>query len=269
MSAVETERAAGIRAVTDDEIETFRAYGWVHLKRFYEPDFAAGLLERLQGLIAAEEGADDDNPFAKAGLNMFRPFEDPARKDEVFEQFTHSLAFAQAARDLMGKPERFYEDKVLCKEPAEAGGGVTPWHQDFSYHPFDRSGTLLFWMPFVDCPPEKGTMRFLDGSHKAGLLGRFVHRADGHDLLDEYPGLDREYPISAPLHLHPGDLTVHDRLTVHFAPENETDSPRWVYTVSWFNDDALYTGMPCHRMDGLGLDVNKQLDHPNFPRITA
>jgi hypothetical protein len=269
MSTIDTTRLAGIRSVTDEEVQRFRRHGWVRLDRFYEPSFAQTLLEHLQELLAQEDAGADENPFAKAGLNAFRPFEDPARKDELFQDFTHSLAFAQAARALMGRPERFYEDKVLCKEPATAGGGVTPWHQDFSYHPFDRSGTLLFWMPLVDCPPEKGTMRFLDGSHEAGLLGRHVHRADGHDLLVDHPGLEDRFPVTEPLHLHPGDVTVHDRMTVHFAPENETDSPRWVYTVSWFNADALYTGMPCHRMDGLGLQVNQPLDHPNFPTITT
>jgi ectoine hydroxylase-related dioxygenase (phytanoyl-CoA dioxygenase family) len=123
-------------------------------------------------------------------------------------------------------------------------------------------------MPLVDCPPEKGTMRFLSGSHRAGLLGRFVHRTDGYDLLDHFSELEQAHPISEPLHLAPGDVTVHDRMTVHFAPENTTDSIRWVYAVSWFNDDALYTGQPCHRMDGLDLKVNERLDHPNFPRIT-
>jgi hypothetical protein len=268
MATTEAREVAGIRAVTDEEVRTFKEKGWVRLEGFYDPAVSGDLLERLQGLIAAEEGVEDDNPFAKTGLKMFRPFEDPARKDPAFERFAQSLPLAEAAAALMGRPERFYEDKVLCKEPASSGGARTPWHQDFSYHPFDRQGTLLFWMPLVDCPPEKGTMRFLDGSHKAGLLGRFVHRSDGYDLLDEYPGLEEKFPMSEPIHLVPGDVTVHDRMTVHYAPENETDSPRWVYTVSWFNADALYTGMPCHRMDGLGLEINQPLDHPHFPRIT-
>ena len=262
-----TAQAARIRAVTPDEIERFREQGWVKLERFYDPVFADTLLARLHEVMAAE--GEQDNPFAQGDFNAFRPFEDPARKDELFEAFTHALPFAQAAADLMGRPERFYEDKVLCKEPAKAGGGVTPWHQDFSYHPFDRAGTLLFWIPLVDCPPEKGTMRFLTGSHKAGLLGRHVQRTDGEDLLTDYPGLETTFPVSDPIEVLRGDVTVHDRMTVHSAPENTTDSPRWVYTVSWFNTDALYTGMPCHRMDGLDLKVNQPLDHPNFPTITT
>jgi hypothetical protein len=268
MTDVQTgSMSASVRAVTVQEVDAFRANGWVKLEGFFTPALADELLGRLTRLMAADAESGKDNPFA--GTAMFRPFEDPCKQDELFQSFSHSLSLARAAAALMGKPERFYEDKALCKEPAKAGGGVTPWHQDFSYHPFDRQGTLLFWIPLVDCPPQKGTMRFLSGSHRAGLFGRFVHRTDGYDLLDHFPDLTERYPISEPLHLARGDVTVHDRMTIHYAPENETDDTRFVYTVSWFNDDALYTGMPCHRMDGLGLELNERLDHPNFPRITS
>jgi hypothetical protein len=262
-----TSLVDSIREVTADEIATYRENGWVKLERLFDPQLATELLERLQVLMAA--GGDQDNPFQGAGITMFQAYEDPSKSDQLFHDFSHAPGLARAAVALMGRPERFYEDKALCKEPAASGGGHTPWHQDFSYHPFDRQGTLLFWVPLVDCPPEKGTMRFLNGSHRAGLFGRFVHRTDGYDLLDHYPELRDRLAMSEPLHLEPGDITVHDRMTLHYAPENTTDSTRYVYTVSWFNRDALYTGAPNHRMDGLGLKVNEPLDHPNFPAITG
>ena len=42
--------------------------------------------------------------------------------------------------------------------------------------------------------------------------------------MDTYPEVTTRYPISPPLDLRAGDVTVHDALTVHSAPENETDS---------------------------------------------
>lgn len=268
MTEALSERLLGsIREITSDEIERYRENGWITLKQLYSPDLAEELLAEFKALMAA--GADESNPFQGAGVTMFDAFEDPSRRSDAFRRFSHDPALARAAAALMGRPECFYEDKALCKQPAADGGGVTPWHQDFAYHPFDRQGTLLFWMPLVDCPPERGTMRFLNGSHRAGLLGRFVHRTDGHDMVDHYPELLERYEVSEPLHLEPGDVTVHDRMTAHYAPENTTDETRWVYTVSWFNRDALYTGMPCHRMDGLDLPLNQPIDHPNFPAITG
>jgi hypothetical protein len=86
-------------------------------------------------------------------------------------------------------------------------------------------------------------MRFLTGSHRADPLGRFGRRADGaeraEDVLDTYPEVSTRYPVSAPLNLRVGDVTVHDALTVHSAPENETDSIRWVYSIAWFPAETL------------------------------
>ena len=56
------------------------------------------------------------------------------------------------------------------------------------------------------------------------------------------PRSPRGTPISPPLDLRAGDVTVHDALTVHSAPENETDSIRWVYSITWFPAETLYTG---------------------------
>jgi len=49
------------------------------------------------------------------------------------------------------------------------------------------------------------------------------------------------YAISPPLHLRPGDATIHDLSLVHSAPENATDDVRWVYAIAVFPADALYT----------------------------
>jgi Phytanoyl-CoA dioxygenase (PhyH) len=86
-------------------------------------------------------------------------------------------------------------------------------------------------------------MRFLTGSHRADPLGRFGRRADGakraEDVLDTYPEVTERYPIAPPLDLYAGDVTVHDALTVHSAPENETDSIRWVYSIACFPAETL------------------------------
>ena len=72
---------------------------------------------------------------------------------------------------------------------------------------------------------------------------------------------------SPPLHLHAGDATVHCAMTPHRAPANETSAPRWVYSVSVFPADTLYTGAPQAFTDGLGLAVNEPFDHPRFPLL--
>ena len=138
---------------------------------------------------------------------------------------------------------------------------------------FDRRGALTMWIPLVDCPAAKGSMRFLTASHHAGPLGRFGRRADGtertEDVVDTYPEVSTRYPVSAPLNLRVGDVTVHDALTVHSAPENETDSIRWVYSITWFPAETLYTGAYSYHTNGLGLEVDQPFDDLHFPVVSV
>jgi ectoine hydroxylase-related dioxygenase (phytanoyl-CoA dioxygenase family) len=273
MSAVETPAIAGaIREVTDEEVAFYRENGWVKLERLIEPALAEELLRRIQARMgtSAERTRDSRGTALKSKEldALWQYYEHLSEEDEFVEELSHSRELGRVANRLLGdRGVRFYSDEVMCKLPAATGGSKTPWHQDFPYHPFDRRGVCTFWFPLVDCPPEKGTMRFLSGSHDSGPWGRFVHRTDGVDLLDAFPELRERFELSPPLHLRPGDATVHDRNTIHSAPPNATDEPRWVYSQGYFPADALYTGAPNRRMDGLGLKVNEPFDNPKFPLI--
>jgi ectoine hydroxylase-related dioxygenase (phytanoyl-CoA dioxygenase family) len=65
-----------------------------------------------------------------------------------------------------------------------------------------------------------------------------------------------------------GDATIHHCLTVHSAPENLTDTPRWVLLASYMPGDALYNGRPGNlaiekaELYGWDLEVGKELPAP-------
>jgi hypothetical protein len=266
--------AEGIRDATGDEVAFYRENGWVKLEGLIDPALIAKLLERAQAFMGADASVTRDERAANLKnekLNaLWQFYEHLSGDDEFVHDFSHARELGRVAYRLLGdRPVRFYSDEILCKLPVTGGGSKTPWHQDYPYHPFDRRGVCQFWIPLVDSPPEKGTMRFLSGSHDSGPWGRFVHRTDGVDLLDAFPELKDRFPISEPLHLQVGDITVHDRNTIHSAPPNTTDTPRWTFAQGFFPDDSLYTGAPNRRMDGLGLTVNQRLDHPKFPLVYA
>jgi hypothetical protein len=105
-----------------------------------------------------------------------------------------------------------------------------------------------------------GTMRFLDGSHRLGQLGR--RSAD--DLLACYPRLSEKATITEPFTYRPGDSTVNDLRLIHSAGPNQTDEIRWGYTCMYFPEDALYTGIPHRYTEDLGLEAWQPFDHPRF-----
>lgn len=271
MSASAVSPAYAIRGVTDEEAADFQERGWVHLPGLWSPDLVDRVLSEVRakmGVDAAREGADSRGDMMSPHLKaLWQEWENATQESELLRSVALSAPMARVAMRMLGdRAARFFGDDVLCKLPAAREGSNTPWHQDFPYMAFDRCGVLTIWIALVDIPPEMGTMRFLSGSKRSGPLGRVVHRP-GEDLVSLRPELLDMYEMSPPLHMRAGDATVHDMMTVHCAPENATEAPRWAWVNHWFPADALYTGASQRRTNGLELALNEELDHPNFPRF--
>ena len=96
------------------------------------------------------------------------------------------------------------------------GSPGTGYHQDYSYQPFDRKGSMTFWIALVDMTPEMGPLRYLRGSHREGPLGL----SGRQDIRDTYPQL-REAEVVGGQALKAGDAQAHWELTVHGAAPNQ------------------------------------------------
>ena len=68
----------------------------------------------------------------------------------------------------------------------EAGGGITPWHQDQYYWPLDRPDTITMWMPLVDLAPEMGVMKFASKSHAGGMLENLAISDKSEEAYDRF-----------------------------------------------------------------------------------
>ena len=223
---------------------------------------AGALRERIEAQIGAARES-----------RIWTALDRPSRQDDVLRGFVRSPALGRLASGLIagGRPEvdpgvRYWSDAAYIKMPAARQGASTPWHQDQPYRPYDRQGSLVVWIALNEVPPARGSLRFFSGSHRLGSMGRHLN-GDGFDTLDEYPWIADECELSPALHLQPGDATVHSGVVVHSAPENATDEPRWVYTVTYMPAEALYNGMPHAEIDKLGLEINRPFDHPEFPIV--
>ena len=125
---------------------------------------------------------------------------------------------------------------------------------------------MVFWMALSDLTPEKGTMAFLNGSHRFGVMGHYATYGKGN-LLDSYPELVDECTSSGNLSYEAGDVTVHSNMTVHSAGANLTDSPRWTYIVIVNPADACWTGGPADAFRTDGLTLHQPMDDGRFPVI--
>jgi len=254
------------RAVTAEEVAHYREHGWVKLKRFVDPELIAMLLK----LARKELGEDGDttNPYNipqayfnvayGGGLNI-----PPIRA--LLERVGQNAARLLNRR---GIGVRYFSDFFAPKLPANkqtknAGNGPTAFHQDFITFAVDRSGGMTFWFALEDYSPEAGTMSFVSGSQKLGVMGSY-HTYGGGDALDVFPEL-RDLKMSEAMTYAVGDVTVHSHLTIHGAGTNQMDKPRWSYIVLVQPEDVCWNGAPPEAFDPTGMKPNQRLDDARFP----
>jgi ectoine hydroxylase-related dioxygenase (phytanoyl-CoA dioxygenase family) len=277
--AVQTEVPVRMREVNEDEVAFYQERGWVLLRELIPPELAAEALSKVQEAIESAPSVERsvhqmaESKYHIADGPQWRDWHFLARDDrlEPFRSIAYSREIGRNTQLLLGRdvPVNYHADLMAVKMPAGAkASGPTGFHQDWVNFPFDRVGFLTFWFALDRITPEMGAMRFYEGSHHGGPLGKtFV---DGRRLpLDEYYlDLPDRYPLSEPISLEPGDATVHNGMVVHGAPENSTDRPRWVFLSSYHPADTCYTGAPHHIFSReLGLEVGKPIRHELFPAI--
>ena len=256
-----------MRDVTDDEVEHYLANGWVKLESLISPELAAGILDSVRDEIVGSDAEQStrDRP-------QWRDLRFPARDQgiEPLRSLVYSKEIGRNAQRLLDRdvPVNYHADIIAVKMPqGHVASEPTGWHQDWVNFPFDRVGFLSFWIALEDMPPERGVMRFLNGSHREGPLGKTGISAEA-DLLKYYPKLKDRYEISEPFGLKAGDATAHNGMVIHGAPENSTDRPRFAAILSYHPSDTHFTGAPHYIFTpDLGLEVDKPIKHELFPAI--
>ena len=282
--------AAGIsidmREVTDDEVAFYEKNGWVILRNLVAPKLIEMALASAKEAVGKRLGGSqpqtgwgghDGKEYGIKDMPHWRDWHWIAR-DERIEPLRSLMLSKETGRNaqrLIGRdvPVRSHLDMLAVKMPAnKPGSGELGWHQDWPYYPFDRVGALNFWFPLVEATPEMGTMRFHSGSHKAGPLG-FKNPADpatgvSFSHPDYYPAFREKYPVSEPHTLRPGDVSIHNTMTLHCGPPNRTDKERWAFICSYFPADTCYTGAPNHIFrPELGLEIGEPITNDFFPQV--
>jgi hypothetical protein len=251
------------RAATEAEVSFFRSNGWVHLPALLPPSIAGYIRSRADEVLRLDRRAGE---FGDIVERNFRPFPGEDRKSDFSKQVVQSAVMGDNCARFLEVPRvRLLADGYLLKMPEQAGShDGTLYHQDFPGNPVDRSSFLTVWIALHDMQADQGVMRFYNRSHRLGVFGQVF--ADGIDLRERCPDL-KEADVSPPLNLRAGDATVHHSLTVHGAPPNRTDTPRWAYNILYMGSDARYTACPGLFPEGVVLKPFATFEHSAFPLL--
>jgi len=225
-------------AIAENKIQQFRNDGHVMIESLLDAEecsaYRSVINEAAYKYNTEKRQIKERDTYGKAFLQIMNLWE----VDEAVRSFTLAKRFAKVAADLLGVPAvRLYHDQALYKE---AGGGLTPWHQDQYYWPLDTNATVTMWMPLVDISVDMGMLTFASGSHKEGAVKNVAISDESEKELTDHIG-KKKYPISRSTTMKAGDASFHYGWTLHSAPANNSSVTREVMTIIYFADGAKIT----------------------------
>lgn len=269
MQATNDKSGYPCRSVTAEEIAHYQEHGWVKLRSFVDPQIVRTLLDTARRQLG--EDGDNTSPY-----NIPQPYFNVSFGGGLTNAPIKMMIeqVGQNAKRLLNRQPnvgiRYFSDFFAPKLPAKkqtknAGNGPTAFHQDFITFAVDRSGGMTFWFALEDYGPDAGTMSFVNGSQRLGVMGSY-HTYGSGDALDVFPEL-KGLKMSEPVTYAVGDVTVHSHLTIHGAGANLMDKPRWSYIVLVQPADVCWNGAPPEAFDPTGMKPNQRLDDERFPLL--
>ncbi|ALJ16324.1 phytanoyl-CoA dioxygenase family protein [Sphingopyxis macrogoltabida] len=272
ISELEKARPPKVREprYASDRQRFFKERGWIMIEDILTPDEvreARAELERIESGELEVTYKPGKSAVAYQSTGKYSKVADktldPSRYSEVFRKITRSPVVADIVKEVTGLQSiRLFGDQVIRKSPEAEGGIGSGVHQDLPFYPLDRAGGCVMWVALDDLPDTAGTLRFIEGSHKWGPVGR---RQNVAGWLADHP--EDEALTTEPFALKAGSCTIHDILTLHGTSPNRWDRPRVGYMMSFIPADTRFTGMPSRWTDGLGLEIDGFLDHEYFPVV--
>ena len=162
--------------LTDEQTRRFREDGYLRLDPFLPPEELEPLRERIDAIIAgrmtlppqALQTLDPKVYRTPNGLPIPEGIQGPSKHDAAFERIASHPTLISVMRQLIGEDATRYTDQVIVKNPE--AGMETYFHQDGFYWRTTGKRTINCWIALDDADVGNGTLRFMPGSQRGGLI---------------------------------------------------------------------------------------------------
>lgn len=143
------------------------------------------------------------------------------RDDAFFDEYRRHPKWHALACELLGEDCAPQEPEWFNKPPGVVH--PTPPHQDNFYFCLKPPQVVTLWLALDEVDDENGCLRYVSGSHLAGVRAHGNTSVLGFSkgIADYGPG-DREREVT--VHLRPGDLLAHHGNTIHRAEPNRSST---------------------------------------------
>ena len=226
--------------LTDEQVSTYQRDGHILLDDVltaeHIPPYHDAIVRTVAERNTETRKLKDRDTYGMAFLQTTNLWE---YSDKV-KEYVMAKRFAGIAARLMGVERvRLYHDQALFKE---AGGGITPWHQDQHYWPLATNDTITMWMTLADIDAAMGTLRFASGSHVEGYLGDIPISDESEAQLKAFVE-SKGFTLQQADMMKAGAATFHSGWTLHSAPPNFSNRMRPAMTVIYYADDTRVSAL--------------------------
>ncbi len=227
--------------LTTAELEAFAAKGWVLKRALFGRELIGRLSAEIDGLhermrVAAPEAVgvsweDVVEPGRPARIRQLMCSE---MVSPIIDAMSRSPEMLAVMRQLIGVDVQLFHSKLMMK--AAHDGTFTPWHQDFGYwQTTSKLPSQINCMLAIDAADEEnGAIRFVDGSHRGGLVPHSVFESNSFNRGLE-GGLDAFEATLVPM--QPGDALFFGPLVIHGSGPNRSARDRRANTFAFDQAD--------------------------------
>ena len=208
-------------AVADSQVQEFRERGYVVVRGLVS---AAELEPMLASYLAAARG-ERIVPGWNDGMQPGQIVQlgDPSAK-LGWRDMPYFERICTIARALGGDDMVLAYDQMIYKQPGQETEVL--WHQDAGYH-WQGSASergITCWLALVDVTGDQGTMTFLPGSHRHGIVPH--HSAQDRNPIGGALEAEADTGAAEQVEYRAGDCSFHHGRTLHYTGANRTDRPR-------------------------------------------
>lgn len=243
--------------LTAAELAHFHDHGYVVKRQLFTPAEIKALecqVEQLHEKMAEVTREDLHVAWEEnlaEGRRRIRQLMHSERVCPLIDAMSRSDTMLAIVRQLIGPDLYLFHSKLMMKSAQD--GSFTPWHQDFQYWQYEsKMPTQVNCMLFIDRSlAANGALRFVEGSHKGGLLPakRFAAQSFGIGIDGDL----NAFPEAVMIEMEPGDAVFFGALVIHGSGPNTSPMHRRANTFAF---DA-----PGNRLEGELRDENWRCGH--------
>ena len=222
--------------LSPDEIESYRAEGFVVPEFRLSSAVVGQLQEALDSVIAANPGT---RPEQLVSIHTESRGAEGVRGNELFLDLARNGEILDLVAQLAGPDLILWGCQAFCKP---AGDGMeVPWHQDGHYWPIRPLATCTVWVAIDDSVIGNGCLRVIPGSHREQILHSHLveDRTDvvlnqrvEEGFFDESTAVDVE--------LEAGQMSLHDVYLIHGSNPNRSPRRRAGLAIRYMPATSLF-----------------------------